>query len=62
MILQLPYRTESDIKRAEWVLDELYAGNDTVTTTPIHFGNAVIIKAKKDTRINTKHFTSNIEK
>jgi len=51
----LPYRSESDIKRAEWVLDELYEGNETVTVTPYGL-ERVRIEASEDTRIATKHF------
>lgn len=51
----LPYRSESDIKRAEWVLDELYTGNETVTVT-LHGLDSVRIETASDTRVNTKHF------
>jgi hypothetical protein len=57
--ITLPYINESDIKRAEWVRNELYSGNDVVTVETSDFGNVVTISAKNDTRVKTKHFLTN---
>jgi len=58
MKIVLPYKNESDIKRAEWIVDELYSGNEKVTVDINALGDEVTITAENDTRVKTRHFES----